>query len=178
MSAVFADEFFTDVYFDTPSFTLLKMKSAVRHRSREIPGQPQNRKDGRQLMQIKLNMPGEELTRTEVKFPIKYYEVESQEDKHAVLGIIDRDHRADFSERVRAVGIDPWSLREALTLIQRRRRVYLSDSIGALRDGDGRRDIVQEILAGVEIHGSRARAERDSLQRSRFRRARIHAARH
>ena len=131
LTAVFADEFFTDVYFDTPSFTLLKMKSAVRHRSREIPGQPQNRKDGRQLMQIKLNMPGEELTRTEVKFPIKYYEVESQEDKHPVIGIIDRDHRADFSERVRAAGIDPWSLREALTLIQRRRRVYLSDSIGA-----------------------------------------------
>jgi hypothetical protein len=131
LTAVFSDEFFTDVYFDTPGLTLLKMKSAVRHRSRDIPGQPQNRKDGRQLMQIKLNMPGEDLTRTEVKFPIKYYEVESQEDKHPVIGLIDRDHRADFSERLRAVGIDPWSLREALTLHQRRRRVYLSDSIGA-----------------------------------------------
>ena len=132
LTAVFSDEFFTDVYFDTPSLTLLKMKSAVRHRSRDIPGQPQNKKDGRQLMQIKLNLEGEDLTRTETKFPIKYYEpAESQEDKHPVIGIVDRDFRADFNERVRAAGIDPWSLRHSLTLNQRRRRVYLSDSIGA-----------------------------------------------
>jgi hypothetical protein len=132
LKSTFSDENFTDVYFDTPSQQLLRMQSAVRHRSRQIPGQPQNRKDGRQLMQIKLNIEGEDLTRSEVKFPIKYYaDAETEEDRHPVLGIIDRDHRADFSSRVRAAGIDPWKLRHSLTLEQRRRRTYMSDSIGA-----------------------------------------------
>jgi hypothetical protein len=107
------------------------MQSGVRHRSRSIPGQPQNRKDGRQLMQVKLNMAEGGLTRTEVKFPIKYYSsIESQEDRHPVLGIIDRDYRSEFSERVRAVGVDPWKLRENVTLVQRRRRLYFSDDVG------------------------------------------------
>ena len=127
----FSDEFFRDVYFDTPSQQLLHMKSGVRHRSRAIPGQPQNRKDGRQLMQIKLNVPGEELTRAEVKYPIKYYtEAKTQEDRHPVLGIIDRDFRPDFTAQLRQAGIDPWKLRPALTLEQRRRRMYLSDEVG------------------------------------------------
>jgi hypothetical protein len=132
LTGKFADEYFTDVYFDTPSQQLLRTESAVRHRSRSIPGQPQNRKDGRQLMQIKLNLEGEELTRSEVKFPIKYYPVvKTEEDKHPVLGIIDRDFRPEFTEHLRTVGVDPWSLRHSLTLNQRRRRMYLSDDLGA-----------------------------------------------
>lgn len=131
LSGKFSDEYFTDVYFDTPGQQLLQTQSGVRHRSRSIPGQPENRKDGRQLMQIKLNVPGEELTRAEVKFPIKYYPVaKTQEDRHPVLGIIDRDFRPEFSARLRAVGIDPWKLRHSLTLVQRRQRTYLSDEVG------------------------------------------------
>jgi hypothetical protein len=57
--------------------------------------------------------------------------IKTEEDRHPVLGIIDRDHRADFSARLRAAGIDPWKLRHSLTLVQRRRRTYLSDEIGA-----------------------------------------------
>src|SRR5688572_17455072 len=132
LTGKFADEYFTDVYFDTPGQQLLRTESAVRHRSRSIPGQPQNRKDGRQLMQIKLNLEGEELTRSEVKFPIKHYPVvKTEEDKHPVLGIIDRDFRPEFTEHLRTVGVDPWSLRHSLTLEQRRRRMYLSDDVGA-----------------------------------------------
>lgn len=127
-------EFFTDVYFDTPDFLLLAGQNGIRHRSRSIPGNRANRKDGRQLIQIKLQIPGEATSRKEIKFPVKYYEDGSGawEDTHPVVGLIRRKDREGFIQRMNEEHI-PWQdLRESFTIEQRRRRIYISDSLGVL----------------------------------------------
>lgn len=127
-------EFFTDVYFDTPDFLLLAGQNGLRHRSRSIPGNKNNRKDGRQLIQIKLQIPGEATSRKEIKFPVKYYDDGSGawEDTHPVVGLIRRKDRQAFIERMNEEHI-PWQeLRESFTIEQRRRRIYISDSLGVL----------------------------------------------
>jgi hypothetical protein len=128
-----SDEYFTDVYMDTPELFFLGIKSAVRHRSREIPGDSLNRKDGRQLMQIKLNglNTGDSTSRGEIKFQIRYYEPSRRhDDSHPVLGIIKRDERPLFAARMAELGVNPLDLRPILTIEQRRRRVYVYDDNG------------------------------------------------
>ena len=131
LRSAFGDEVFIDVYYDAPGRPLLDTGSGIRHRSRFMTGDTATRGEARELVQLKMNLPGEMVSRAEVKFSVRHYpEIASQEDAHPLLGIISRGDRAEFQRQVRALGIDPWQLRESLTLQQRRRRIYLSDDGG------------------------------------------------
>lgn len=130
-SVVIGDEVFIDRYYDAPDRPLLTSHNGIRHRSRFVTGDMAVPANIGELVQIKLSVPGEAVSRVEVKFPVRHYpDIESQEDAHPLLGIVARGQRGEFQRMVRELGIDPWSLRQVLTLEQRRRRVYLSDAAG------------------------------------------------
>jgi hypothetical protein len=130
LSATWSVEWFVDRYFDTPRLDLLAQGHGIRHRSRVNLTNQEDRKSGRQLMQIKLNRgnPDEPLNRTEIKFKVEHPgNAKVPDDLHPALGIIERGQRELFKERVRELGIDPYELRPVLTLQQERRRVYISE---------------------------------------------------
>ncbi len=124
----FSEEYFVDRYFDNDRLDLLRSESGIRHRSRKVMSDPTHKKDGRQLVQIKLNRPGDlETNRTELKFPVNPEPIaKNAYDHHPLLGLIDRDYRASFLENLQLLGLRPESLWNTITLEQRRRRVYLS----------------------------------------------------
>lgn len=121
------DELFTDVYFDTPELAMFHSQSGVRHRKRVNLTDPNNRKHGRELMQVKLNnIDGNEFNRGELKFDIDYpTKIKTADDIHAVIGIIKNSDREPFKKIVSDLGIDPRSLRKILTNEQRRRSIYI-----------------------------------------------------
>lgn len=126
-----SDEYFTDVYFDTPDFWFLNHDAGLRHRSRLIPGDSMDRKNGRELMQLKLQRAGELTSRNEIKFDIRHYSRATQpDDLRPALGIVQRSDRPAFLARLQEVGVDGRNVREAMTIHQRRRRVYLFDNGG------------------------------------------------
>jgi hypothetical protein len=130
LSATWSVEWFIDRYFDTPQLDLLARGHGIRHRSRVNLMNQDDRKSGRQLMQIKLNRgnPDEPLNRTEIKFKIKDPDnPKVPDDLHPVLGMIERDQREEIKQRVAEIGIDPYELRPILTLQQERRRVYIKE---------------------------------------------------
>ncbi len=120
-------EEFTDTYFDTPALQMLSRRSGVRHRRRTNLTNSEDRKSGRELMQIKLNdVSGNELERAEVKFEIRYpSEFKSKEDGHPMIGMVKPSQRDDFKGRLTAIGIDPYSMRPILTLRDIRKRIYI-----------------------------------------------------
>jgi hypothetical protein len=124
-------EDFTDVYYDTPGLELLAMQSGVRHRTRVNLTNPEDRKSGRELMQIKLNnISSNALERGEIKFAIEYEkQPQSAEDRHPMLGIVKKEHRDLLKKRLVGIGLDPLSMRPVLTVRDLRTRVYV------LRDG-------------------------------------------
>ncbi len=126
-TVTFSQEVFIDTYFDTAAFPLLRQESGVRHRRRYIPGGADNEKNGRELVQIKMNRPGDNvLNRTELKFPVKYYaRKKDYEDKHALLGLIQRSERSSFIQRMAEFGIEAKNLRPILNVKQHRQRVYI-----------------------------------------------------
>lgn len=127
LTAKFSNEQFRDRYFDDGALRLLHAQSAVRHRARVDLDDPNDRKSGRELIQIKLQRPGDqELNRSEIKFPVKHYAPTKPLDAHPVIGLIDRDHRSEFMNTVASHGYDAMQLEPKLTLEQRRRRVYIS----------------------------------------------------
>lgn len=132
-TATFGDEGFQDVYCDTPDLKLLAEQSGIRHRSRVIHSGSAMRKDGRQLLQIKLNRADPTgLARSEIKFTVEPSgSQKTVDDVHPVIGLVGKDQREDCKARIRELGIDPYELRPILTVDQNRRRVYLSDQKGA-----------------------------------------------
>lgn len=130
-STTFSTEEFIDTYYDTFDLTMLQQESGIRHRRRYFPDNPQHPKHGRELIQVKLNRPGDNvLNRTEIKFPVKHYAIEKREigihENHALIGMIKRSKRDEFLKRVAEIGIEAVNLRAILTLNQTRRRVYIS----------------------------------------------------
>lgn len=73
LSSTWSVEWFVDRYFDTPQLDLLAHGHGIRHRARVNLMNQEDRKSGRQLMQIKLSHgnPDEPLNRTEIKFKIE-----------------------------------------------------------------------------------------------------------
>jgi hypothetical protein len=120
-------EEFWDTYYDTPSLQLLERKSGVRHRRRINQTNPGDIKSGRELMQVKLNsITDNPLARGEIKYGIEYPErIEDLEDRHPMIGIVQRSHRKDFKKRLADLGLDPVSMRPILTVRDVRSRVYL-----------------------------------------------------
>lgn len=127
-TAYFYEEHFVDTYFDTPDLQLLAMQSGVRHRRRENITNPDDKKSGKELMQVKLNdISSNELHRGEVKFDIDYpHKFTSMDDKHPAIGIVKRGDRDEFKETLAKIGIDANDLQPILTLKQIRRRVYIN----------------------------------------------------
>ena len=120
------DEDFTDVYYDTPSLQLLASQSGVRHRSRVNLTNPEDRKSGRELMQIKVNnISSNALERGEIKFAIEHKRPATPEDTHPMLGIVKKEHRDLFKKRLVEIGLDPQSMRVVLTVRDLRTRVYI-----------------------------------------------------
>lgn len=121
------DELFTDTYFDTPALDVLAAQGGVRHRRRVNLTDPDHRKSGRELMQIKINdLSQNALERGEFKFEIAYPEkVRSHDDMHPMLGLVEVSQRASFKTRLQNLGLDPGSMRPILTIHDRRRRIYI-----------------------------------------------------
>lgn len=132
-TAEFGDENFRDVYFDTPSLDLLSEQSGIRHRSRQVLSGAAMGKDGRQLLQIKLNQSDPTgLARGEIKFRVApSTRLRTVDDGHAMIGLVQKDQREEMKARVRDLGLDPYSMQPILTVLQNRRRVYVSDQHGA-----------------------------------------------
>ena len=124
----FQEEDFTDVYYDTPGLQLLARESGVRHRMRLNLTNPEDRKSGRELMQMKYNgISSNALERGEVKFAIEHKRRPgTPEDSHPLLGIVKQSHREPFKKRLVEWGLDPQAMRPVLTVRDLRTRVYIS----------------------------------------------------
>jgi hypothetical protein len=123
----FAEDIFTDQYFDNDNFDILKTQNGIRHRSRIVLRDAGNKKNGRQLMQLKVNhISTNQLNRGEFKYPIKYYDtVEEEWDGHPFLGNVDRKYRTDLVERLQSYGVDALALHPTILCKALRQRVYL-----------------------------------------------------
>lgn len=123
-----SDEYFLDTYFDNDDFKMLKTQSGIRLRRRFIPGKPDHAKNERKLIQVKLQLSdGNDLNRGEMKYPV-ISNVELFLNEHfSPIGLIDKKKNRDaFANQLSLLEIEPLSLKNILTLTQRRRRVYLS----------------------------------------------------
>ncbi len=117
---------FTDVYFDTRDLALFGTLNTVRFRTRINTTDPKDRKSGRQLVQIKATPAGNFEMRSELKFEVKpTHKFRDATDAHPLLRLVDRSQRNDLMHAVRQMGLDPYSLRQSITLRQTRSRVYL-----------------------------------------------------
>jgi hypothetical protein len=127
------DEHFADTYFDEPGLRMLDTNSGVRHRRRVVVSGSATRKDGRALLQIKLNRDDPTgLARTEIKYKVDPPEqARTQDDLSPMIGLVARDERPALKQRFADLGIDPYAMRPVLTVGQVRRRVYVADAGGA-----------------------------------------------
>lgn len=123
---VYADEEnFRDNYFDTPTLQLLNKQNSVRHRQRENLTNPEDRKSGRELVQIKLsNISDNQLNRGEYKFDVDLSKG-PEPDKNLLVGIIKKgNQRDDFISRLMELEIKPEALRPILIVNDFRQRIY------------------------------------------------------
>lgn len=120
-------EDFTDTYYDTPDLQMLAKQGGVRHRRRVNLSNPNDRKSGRELMQIKLNnITGNQLDRGELKYTIEYpQEIKTAEDTHPLLGIVKPSHREDLKQQLAKLGVEAYAMRPILTIRDLRKRVYI-----------------------------------------------------
>lgn len=118
---------FTDQYFDDERFNLLDGKIGVRYRSRTLLTDPGGEKDGRELMQIKINDVGNgRLSRGEYKYEIEHYrKAEAPLDYHPFLGRVKRKHRNDIVERLEEYNINALNLSPTVRITQIRKRIYI-----------------------------------------------------
>ncbi len=117
---------FTDRYFDTPSLDLYRHKNSCRHRKRVNTTHPDDRKNGRELVQMKVTPPGKFDLRNELKYEVKpTTKIKTIDDVHPILRLVDKDLRADFKQVYAAAGIDAYALRHVFTIEQTRSRGYL-----------------------------------------------------
>ena len=119
---------FTDRYYDNEEMQLLKMQYGVRHRSRYVLTDPKNKKNERQLLQIKINgIDSNSLNRAEYKYEIKYNgKPDHPMDLHPFYYNIRRDQRALLSKRLEEYGIDGMSLAPTIRIHQIRKRIYVA----------------------------------------------------
>ncbi len=128
LTATSSTEHFTDKDFDTNKLFLINQSIGLRHRKRVNITNPEDRKNERELVQIKSSAG--DLAREEIKFNVDTELVNKKniDDRHPLISIIKRDEREAFKQRVAALNVtDPYSLRQVLVLNQERQRTYLSD---------------------------------------------------
>lgn len=119
---------FTDRYFDTPDLDLYRSLNSCRHRRRINTTDPNDRKSGRELVQMKVTPPGQFMLRTELKYEVKASKgkIKGSDDIHPLVRMIAKEQREDFKKIYRDAGIDPYSLQHILTIEQTRRRGYVN----------------------------------------------------
>ena len=119
-------EYFTDIYFDTSDYTLLKQESSLRRRIRRMPDNIHNEKNNRSLIQFKLSQGGfKQLNRGEVKFEVK----EKMKSSHFATApdlIIRNSEKSSYDLILDKLGIQKNDLRSTLVMEQKRRRLYIS----------------------------------------------------
>lgn len=122
------DEMFYDTYFDTPDLAMARRNSGIRHRFRENLTDPSDRKNDRELLQIKLsNVSSNAYTRGEIKYKVKVnVKKKEPESMMPVLGLLSKKDRIKFKENMAELNIDPYQLREILKLTQRRRSIFIT----------------------------------------------------
>ncbi len=126
-SSYSSDEYFVDTYFDSSDLQMLKRQSGVRHRQRTNETNPDDRKSGRELVQVKLkDINDNDLVRGELKFQVEYpTRIKSADDAHPLIGLVTRSERERFKETIRGLGLDPYGMKPIVTFEQHRKRVYL-----------------------------------------------------
>jgi hypothetical protein len=131
--AEFGDEDFTDTYFDTSDLIFLAKNNGVRHRMRTVHSGPASEKDGRQLIQIKLDRgDATGAARSEIKFNVSSGDDrKGTNDSHPLVGLVKRNEVGKFKTTFYTHNIDPYKLGPVLIINQNRRRIYLSDQHGA-----------------------------------------------
>lgn len=119
---------FTDVYYDTPALDLYNNQNSARYRFRVNTTNPDDRKSGRELVQLKVTPPGQFDTRSEIKYDVMPLGdlKNGIDDAHPLIRLIKKNKREEFKNIFLKANIDPYSLREILTLQQTRSRVYIN----------------------------------------------------
>lgn len=129
LHAIWAEDLFYDQYFDNPQYKLATLQSGVRHRRRQVLTEPKSRKDGRELIQIKLNdIDHNDLNRGEYKFPAKHYKPGGkvvEHDDHPFLGLVKRKYRADVIAHLQKIGVQAQELAPTIMIRQYRKRLYV-----------------------------------------------------
>lgn len=122
------EEIFIDTYYDTSSLKFLNEQNSVRHRKRQNLTNPEDNKNNKELVQIKIsNISDNALNRGEIKFDVSYpNNIQNTEDWHPLVGIIAKNDRANFKKYFEQIGINPLSLKPVLTLTDNRRRIYIN----------------------------------------------------
>lgn len=125
---VFSEESFTDTYYDNDDLALLKNENGIRYRVRQVLSDTSNRKNNRELMQIKISSIGNNnLERAEYKYPIVHYEKNKEEyDSHPFLGLIKRSNRNEIKHKLKEFGIDALTLKPFIEVIQNRKRICIN----------------------------------------------------
>lgn len=119
---------FTDEYYDTPKLDLYNNQNSTRHRTRVNTTNPEDRKSGRELVQVKVTPPGKFDIRTELKFEVKPPKNAQPggDDNHPLLHLVKSDQRIDFKNVFKDAGLDPFTLKKIFTIRQTRSRVYIN----------------------------------------------------
>src|SRR5262245_5270056 len=119
---------FTDEYWDTPTLDLFKTLNSTRHRTRVNTTNPEDRKSGRELVQMKITPPGQDSAfthRSEYKYKVKRSKKrETIDDMHPLIQLVEKSLREDFKKVFRDAGVDPYSLKHVFTIRQTRSRGY------------------------------------------------------
>lgn len=120
----YSDEYFQDIYFDDANFSLLKNESGLRRRIRIIPLQPNNPKNGRSLIQFKLNRNKVRTIRTEIKFEVKDKYIGSHTHGRPMT-LLKNKEKAPYQAVLGKLHLTENDLLVSLIVVQRRRRVYI-----------------------------------------------------
>jgi hypothetical protein len=137
LSAIMFDDLFdsnidedliVDQYYDNLDFQLLAGENGIRHRKRFVIMDTASRKNGRELMQIKINnINSNEQSRGEYKYPVKYYDTHKEKyDNLAFLGLISREYRESVMFLLNKYNIDAKELFPTIIVEQLRKRLYIT----------------------------------------------------
>lgn len=122
-NAVFSDEKFSDIYFDNYQFQLVKNENGIRYRIRKVLSDPLNRKNNRELIQVKISGTSKnDLTREEYKYHVEHSENET-ENNYSILGLVEVHKRVEVSEKLKKIGVQIASLHPFIKIGQERKRI-------------------------------------------------------
>jgi hypothetical protein len=122
-----SDEAFIDLYFDNKTFQLLNARNGIRHRTRKVLSDTANRKNNRELMQIKVNaIDSNALNRAEYKYPVRHYSpTDKGYESSPFLNLIRKSYRDAISKTLGRLSIDVATLKPFIVVDQSRKRVYI-----------------------------------------------------